>query len=175
LVLGILAATQGGKSYGVLPAAFITGTVVGLLVYFARGQWLVPYARDAVSFGLVVICVMVLLWRPIPLWATASVAAVSGSGYGYLLAIEVPFEGLYPFFIVMYTVGYATSFAALIGIGMVIAMVLKTRPEAPLYLRGATVVLLLVGIYFVLDAVSCRSNVFCRPFLDRQMFAMFGS
>ncbi|MEM6528139.1 MAG: HupE/UreJ family protein, partial [Chloroflexota bacterium] len=129
LVLGMLAATQRGKSYWAIPAAFITGTIIGMLVYFERGRWLVHHARDAVSFGLVVVCVMVIVGRSLPLLVTVAVAAASGSGYGYLLAMEIPLDGRHTVFIIMYTIGYASTFAALMGIGAVVTMVLRRHPR----------------------------------------------
>lgn len=169
-VLGFLIAIQRGKTYWALPVSFLLGTVAGLITFFVRGQWVVQYARDAVGYGLVVISILALVWRVLPVWVTAPIALISGVGYGYLLAMEIPREAATSvIFIVMYTLGFIMTFAALMGFGLAAAMMLKQNPRTSLVLRVLTVVMLCVGLYFVLDAVSCRSNIFCQPLPERDL------
>ncbi|MEO0562185.1 MAG: HupE/UreJ family protein [Chloroflexota bacterium] len=178
LLLGLLIASQGKFSRWEVPVAFVVGVTGGVILYFVRNRWLIQYARDAVAVGMLVAGLAAILLRSWPravIIAVIPIVVACGVGSGYLVAIDIPSEGRHFTYASLYTIGYLTTALILMGITAVVAEALKTRPRMRLYLRLATIVLLVVGVYFLLDAISCRSNVFCPPFLEREMFTVFGS
>lgn len=173
LVLGILISAQGGRSYWALPTFFLIGLTAGIIAFLARNQSIVQYARDVAAWGIVALCIMALIPRPIPVFVTAAVVAITGWGHGYVLADEIPPLGIHSLFGVYYTLGVSLTFIALIGVGLVTAIVVKNQKHAQWVMSAATVLLLVVGVYYIVDAVSCRSTIICVDMHLRPMFRAY--
>ncbi len=173
LVLGILISAQGGRSYWVLPTFFLIGVTAGIIAFLARNQSVVQYARDVAAWGIVALCIMALIARPIPVFVTAAVVAITGWGHGYVLADAIPPLGIHSLFGVFYTLGVSLTFIALIGVGLVTAIVVKNQKHAQWVMSAATVLLLFVGVYYIVDAVSCRSTIICVDMHLRPMFRAY--
>ncbi len=173
LVLGILISAQGGRSYWVLPTFFLIGVTAGIIAFLARNQSVVQYARDVAAWGIVALCIMALIARPIPVFVTAAVVAITGWGHGYVLADAIPPLGIHSLFGVFYTLGVSLTFIALIGVGLVTAIVVKNQKRAQWVMSAATVLLLFVGVYYIVDAVSCRSTIICVDMHLRPMFRAY--
>ncbi len=174
LVVGLLVAVRGLRQHWPLAVVFLLGTVVGLFVFLEWAWWVYPYNRDFVSFGLVVLCGLALAPRRLPVWVSGVVSLLSGVGAGYLLVEQVANETNQLLFNILFATGYVITFAMLIGMGTVATLAFQQRPRLRIGSRLAAVALLGVGVFLVIDTVSCRSNL-CAPLPERDLFAAFGA
>ncbi|MFI0843737.1 HupE/UreJ family protein [Mesorhizobium sp. IMUNJ 23232] len=140
VAIGMIAARSGRIGFLVVPPAFVLAMMAGAAFGIA-GVGL-PSIETGIALSLVVFGAMVALARPLPLAATASLAAIFGLFHGSAHGLEIPesASGL------AYAAGFVVATSALHAAGALSALKLAGRSGM---VRAAGAATSLVGMAMV--------------------------
>lgn len=137
VVVGLMAASAGGRALIVWPSAFVAAMIAGALTSYAGAT--LPYVELMIFGGLLFAAALSLSSIELPLWAGAAAIGAVGFVHGLAHGAEAP-----PGDFAAYVTGFAAATALLHLTGAAGGSLLM-RAERPRLVRAASVAIALAG------------------------------
>ncbi|WP_315837332.1 HupE/UreJ family protein [Bradyrhizobium prioriisuperbiae] len=146
IAVGLWAALKGGRALWVWPAAFVGVMLVGGALGMTGVA--LPFVEPGILASVVVLGLLVALAVDLPVWLGAAIVGLFALFHGHAHGAEVPeaASGL------AYMAGFAVATAVLHGVGIAVALSLKSARWQPL-VRVAGAACALVGVGLAINVI----------------------
>jgi urease accessory protein len=146
-VVGVLSTQIGGRAIWMVPSAFVAAMIVGGILGTAAIA--LPGAELGVALSVVALGAAVAGGGRARVWVALAAAGGFGLFHGYAHGAEMP-AAASP---LLYALGFTVSTAGLHVLGALTGLLVLCRARGPVRLRGAGILIALVGVYFVVAAL----------------------
>ncbi|HEY0235095.1 MAG TPA: HupE/UreJ family protein [Afipia sp.] len=146
IAVGLWAALKGGRALWIWPLAFVVVMLAGGALGMAHVP--LPFVEPAILASVVVLGLMVTFAVDLPVWLGAAIIGAFALFHGHAHGFEAP-ENVGG---VEYMAGFALATATLHGLGIAIALSLKSARMQPL-VRVAGAACVLIGVSLVAKLV----------------------
>ena len=140
LAVGIWATQLGGRSIGVMPAAFIVALAIG--VALGMDGVSLPYVEPGIALSVVILGVLVATAAWLPLGVSVAIVSLFALVHGYAHGAETPATASGVF----HATGFLVATVCLLAVGVGFGRLMQRQDHAR-FVRAIGVAVMLCGIF----------------------------